>query len=257
MTEDQWKDIVDFVADAMLAHTRPFCTPLGTETEDLVRLVGSGTYMKREERRILLTCEHVARQQPIHHRFYGSNNIFKCSEEAWVMEKHPIDAALVPIETNVWESCQHQAVAVPYERFALTHLPSSAEELLFFRGYAGENAHYGFGVHETNASGYCSQEKKETGDQDIFELFWEPKHTQFTANTQTEARVAMKFDDPQGMSGSLVWNTRYLETINAGHEWTPANAAVTGLLRRWDDKTKTLLVWRVEHLRTWLEAKRA
>lgn len=58
------------------------------------------------------------------------------------------------------------------------------------------------------------------------------------------------------MSGSLVWNTRYLETRESGRNWSPDDAVVTGLLRRWDEKTKTLLVYRVEHVRTWLDTQR-
>jgi hypothetical protein len=45
-----------------------------------------------------------------------------------------------------------------------------------------------------------------------------------------------------------------LEVQAAGGQWTPDDAVVTGLLRRWDTGTKTLLVFRVEHLRAFLEA---
>ncbi|MBA8845725.1 hypothetical protein FHW02_003811 [Ochrobactrum sp. RH1CCR137] len=69
-----------------------------------------------------------------------------------------------------------------------------------------------------------------------------------------QARRAMMAQDSGGFSGSLVWNTRYLECVSAGREWKPEQAVVTGLLRRWDTSTKTLLAWRVEHLRAWLEA---
>jgi hypothetical protein len=36
--------------------------------------------------------------------------------------------------------------------------------------------------------------------------------------------------------------------------WRPEDAAVTGLLRRYDASTGTLLAWRVEHLLAWLRA---
>ena len=71
-------------------------------------------------------------------------------------------------------------------------------------------------------------------------------------NTET-----LKFENACGFSGSLVWNTRYLEVTRQNLEWSPEDAVVTGLLRRWDQETKTLLVWRVEHLRMWLDAKAA
>lgn len=253
MTPAQWMAINNSVTDAMLAHTRPFGTPLGTATDTSVRLVGSGAYMTREDRHLLLTCEHVAREQPIHYRFHGSEDVFE-HREAWTMDRHPIDAAFATIGDTAWAACAHRAATIPYGRFARVHQIVEPAELLFFRGYAGENARYAFGVHETNATGCCTQEKKGTGDAQIFELFWEPQNTKFTSGTPSEAQAAMKLDDARGFSGSLVWNTRYLEVTNAGGTWSPDDAVVTGLLRRWDQQTRTLLVWRVEHLRHWLDS---
>jgi len=62
----------------------------------------------------------------------------------------------------------------------------------------------------------------------------------------------VRFENPAGLSGSLVWNTRYCEANRNGAVWNPEDAVVTGLLRRWDTETKTLLVLRVEQLREWL-----
>jgi hypothetical protein len=254
MTPGEWKKINDQVTDAMLAHTRPYVTPLGTETDRLVRLVGTGSYVQHEARRILLTCEHVAREQPMHHRFHGCDDVFR-HPGPWTMDKHPIDAAFAAIEDPVRRASVHQADAIPLSRFAQWHRLSQPEEMLFFRGYAGENAHYAFGVHQTNGSGYCTQEKIDTGDHAIFELFWEPENTQVTAGTSAEAKAEMRWEVPRGFSGSLVWNTRYLEVTGQGEDWSPEDAVVTGLLRRWDEDARTLLVWRVEHLRTWLNLK--
>ena len=256
MTPTQWKQINDQVTVAMLAHTRPFVTPLGTETETTIRLVGTGSYIQRNECRTLLTCEHVAREQPTHYRFHGSDDVFE-HPGPWTMDKHPIDAAFAPISDAAWGASAHRAATIPFTRFAAAHSIVEQAELLFFRGYAGENAHYAFGVHQTNGSGYCTQEKKDTGDGQIFELFWEPGHTQFTSETSPDVRAEMKFENACGFSGSLVWNTRYLEVTRQNIEWSPEDAVVTGLLRRWDQETKTLLVWRVEHLRMWLDAKAA
>tara|TARA_R100000501_G_C2630688_1_gene126173 strand:- start:5867 stop:6649 length:783 start_codon:yes stop_codon:yes gene_type:complete len=253
VTSEEWVAIQSSVTDAMLAHTTPFGTPLGTASDTSVRLIGSGAYVTREDRRLLVTCEHVARETPIHYRFHGSDNVFE-HREIWTMDPPPIDAACTVINDNAWMSSDHSAAAIRYERFATCHKIVEPAELLFFRGYAGENAHYAFGVHETNASGYCTQEKKGTGDQEIFELLWEPQHTEFTSGTTSQAKSAVRFDDARGFSGSLVWNTRYLEVTKTGRSWSPDDAVVTGLLRRWDQQTKTLLVWRVEHLKRWLES---
>ncbi|MER9387797.1 hypothetical protein [Mesorhizobium sp. M0435] len=187
----------------------------------------------------------------MHYRFAGSDSVFE-HQGPWTMDPPPRDVAFAPIEYPAWRACQHQAAAIPYSRFALAHQIVEPAELLFFRGYAGENAHHGFGVHDTSGSGYCTHEKKGTGDDHIFELIWEPENTQFTASVSPEARKAMKFTDARGFSGSLVWNTRYLE-VSRHRQWTSQDAVVTGFLRRWDQESKTLLAWRVEHLRAWLD----
>lgn len=256
MTPQQWKTICDKVSDDMLVHTRPFVTPLGTESPLSVRLVGTGSYVVRKNHRLLITCEHVARIQPMHYRFNGNEDVFE-HRGPWTMDKHPIDAAFAPITDLAWAACPHQAEPISYDRFAWYHAPADRAEILFFRGFSGENSHYAFNVHQTNGTGYATQEKEMSGDDQVFELFWEPENTELTSQTTTEAAAEMKIENAGGFSGSLVWNTRYVEVTQQGGQWTPEDAVVTGLLQRWDQDTRTLLAWRVEHLRNWLETKGA
>lgn len=236
----------------MRAYTRPFVTPLSLETPQTVRLSGTGSYVLLPERkRILLTCEHVSRNKPVDYRFHGSDDVFR-HPGPWREDPAPIDASFAEISTGMWGATAHSADEVSIASFASRHQVVDPAELLFFRGYAGENAGFAWNTHQANSSGYCSQEVKGGGDNEIFEMFWEPQQAQLTTGTPDDARAAMKFDDPQGFSGSLVWNTRYREVTVSGAAWSPVDAVVTGLLRRWDTQTKTLLVWRVEHLRQWL-----
>ena len=65
-----------------------------------------------------------------------------------------------------------------------------------------------------------------------------------------EERSKVKHENARGLSGSLVWNTRYLEVMKAGGQWTPTDAVVSGMAQRWDDEAETLLIYRVEHIRT-------
>lgn len=250
MTPAEWEKICDQVTDAMLVHTKPFVSPLSSETDEEVRLIGTGTFVQGNKLRIL-TCEHVAREQPIHFRFKGSDRVF-LQDAPWTSEKNPIDAAFSELKKCHWNACNHQSNAIPLNRFARSHATSSQAELLFFHGYAGENAAHAFGVHNANGTGYCTQEKKDSGDAEIFELFWEPENTQLSSGTPSSAGRQMLFEVAGGFSGSLVWNTRYVEVTSLGREWTPDDAVVTGLLRRWDEKTKTLLVWRAERFLEWL-----
>lgn len=248
----RWQATVDGVADAMRVFTRQFVTPLSLENPQTVRLSGTGTYVMLPARsRIVLTCEHVSRLKPVDYRFYGSNDVFR-HPGPWREDPDPVDAGVAEISDVQWGATSHSAGEVSIASFAFRHLVADPAELLFFRGFAGQNAAFAWNTHQTNSSGYCSQEVTGAGDSEIFEMFWEPQQTQFTAETPDDVRAAMRFNDPQGFSGSLVWNTRYREVTAGGGNWSTADAVVTGLLRRWDTKTKTLLVWRVEHLRQWL-----
>ena len=103
-------------------------------------------------------------------------------------------------------------------------------------------------------TGYSSQEKEvEAIDRQVFEMFWEPNKTTFSEGTTEEEKYIIKYDDPQGFSGSLVWNTRYVERMSAGKDWSPEHAVVSGLLVEWNPCTKTIIALRVEHVRSWLE----
>jgi hypothetical protein len=253
VTSEEWNAAKHRVTDEMRSFSEPFVSPLTVETPETIRLEGTGSYVQRTNGRLLLSCEHVAREQPIHYRFNGSDATYE-HPGPWTMDRHPFDVAFARITDRQWAVMQHRAESIPSTKFADLHRISHKEELLFFRGYAYENSAYGFGQHDANGTGYCSQEVAGAGDDQLFELFWDPQQGQITTGTTAEAASAMSFDDPGGFSGSLVWNTRYLEMTAAGKAWSPEDALVTGLLRRWDDKTKTLLVWRVEHLSAWLRA---
>ena len=62
----------------------------------------------------------------------------------------------------------------------------------------------------------------------------------------------MKYEDPRGFSGAMVWNTRFIEAHASGEAWSPEMAVVTGVLNRWDRDANTLLVLPIERFNGWL-----
>lgn len=248
---NKWAKTSSSVCDAMKLHTRPFIAPLSRETAENVWLEGTGTYISIHDRRLLLTCEHVSSVVPIDYRFYGSENVYRVKRN-FVASKS-IDVAFTPLSEPAWDATDHQAKTISVARFADEHRIVDRGELLFIHGFSGENSVYAFETLMTNASAYVSQQKEDVvPDEKIFEVFWEPQETTFTKAATDAERKSVRFENSAGLNGSVVWNTRYCETIRNGTVWTPEDAVVTGLLRRWDTGTKTLLVLRVEHLRKWL-----
>ena len=260
MTDDesaarkQWDKSCSDVTDAMKVHTRPFIAPLSKETEDRVWLEGSGSYVCLDRHRVLLTCEHVSLTGPLDYRFNGSEVVYRVSQG--IVESKSLDISFAPLSDQAWNATRHQADTIPYERFAYKHRLVNRGELVFFHGFSGENSGFALEALTSNASAYLSQQKEDVApDDEIFEVFWEPQETAFTETTSQAVRKNVRYNNSGGFSGSLVWNTRFVEMTEMGKEWTPDDAVVTGLLRRWDTSTKTLLVLRVEHLRKWLEEK--
>ena len=249
-----WWSVIEEVTEAMRNHTRQFVTPLSMDRAALnkVTLEGTGNYVMIYGNRAIVTCEHVATRGELNFGFYGSAEVFGYRGQ-WHMDSPLVDLAVAPMTDAMWAKVPHQANSIPYERFAPQHSICDSAELVFFLGFADENSAYGFGQFDAPGSAYLSQEKAGAGDANYFEMFWQPKDIQYTPDTTHEERSKVKHENARGLSGSLVWNTRYIEVTKAGKRWTPDAAVVTGIAQRWDDVTETLLVYRVEHIRKWIE----
>lgn len=240
----QWLALCDRVADLMKVYTRPF-VPILAGTE-----IGTGTFVEKDGA-MVLTCAHVAKFEP-HAHYVDETGSTEICPGAWHAEPAAtVDAAYAPIDASEWSKISARARLLSISTFAKCHSPVP-RELLFFRGIAGENAAYisGLGA-DVVLTGYCSQEKEHTGDANIFEILWDPCEIALTTGTEGEVRSRVKHDNPAGFSGSLVWNTRFVEQGCNLSSWKPDDAVITGLLRRYDASTGTLLAWRIEHLLAW------
>lgn len=260
MDEEKWMALSGFVTDRMKEYTRTVVTPLVFQQDGKPPRIGTGTYIElgREVTATVgvVTCEHVARYQPLWHSPFPSKDVFPLTGTA-LADAEPIDASIIMMDQASWQSEAGEAGEaehLPNSMLSQSHNPVP-DELLFFRGIAGENAYLGFGGFDGILTGYCSQIKRGTNDDRIFELIWDPDKTQITPGTDQSVRERLKYHNAEGFSGSLVWNTRFVELGCDVNEWTPADAVVTGMLKRWDEKTKTLLALRVEHINAWLTGK--
>jgi hypothetical protein len=61
--------------------------------------------------------------------------------------------------------------------------------------------------------------------------------------------------DPPGISGCLVWNTRFVECFNQGKEWAPGCADVAGIVWFWNEDD-VVAVTRVEYVRSFVDRGR-
>lgn len=242
MTKDEWDSCCSSVVDKMLAYVRPFVAPLSNETEHDVRLIGTGTFVDGAAGATILTCEHVVREGPLNYRPFGDDKVFAYRGD-WITRRDPVDAAWTSSPITLPKMMVHS------DQIATKHHLVRPEELLFFFGYSGENSTYAFDTHNTNGCGYLTQMNQnavsESGD---IELLWPNGEQKWSDKTTDEARNSIRFNDPAGFSGSLVWNTRFLEAGADLGKWEPKMARATAVLKRFVPEDNVLLATPIEAL---------
>jgi len=133
----------------------------------------------------------------------------------------PSDTAVVKVSRSAWEEKGKATSAVSFDRFSNVHAPVE-RELLFFIGFAGERSKSLYGMLVTRGTPYTSQEPEgaETPDypEHEFHILYPMGLIEDLGEKQKDAPF------PPGFSGSLVWNTRYVETtkmVKNGRQRTP------------------------------------
>lgn len=246
MTEEEWKETCDKITGAMLEFARPFACPLSHGTDKAVRLVGTGNLVEVDSRPTIITCDHVAVEAPLNYRFMHSQDVF-AYRESWLSEKEPTDVA--------WTSAQIAPISnkhkpISSKCISLKHSAEFRGELMFFFGFSGENSSFAFDHHVTNGIGFLTQQAEPVrSDIEDIELIWPSGRQEWSTSTTEAAKKAVRFNDPRGLSGSFVWNTRFIESGATLDSWNPLESRVTGMLKRFDDKRSLLLATPIQKIR--------
>ena len=120
-------------------------------------------------------------------------------------------------------------------------------EIMYFYGYSGQNTVFAFDVLESKATGYCLQLNNDMQkDPYSAELLFKRCQLQFSNGTQDQAKKEIRYDDPRGLSGSLVWDTQYVSSINRKQNWSPKQSKVIGVLKRFVPDEDILLFTPIE-----------
>jgi len=246
----QWEQISADTAIQMLEHIKPFITPISRVlSENEGEHLGSGSYFEIEANKYIITNEHVAKHlnnNSLTHQFYNNDHIFRLTNPAFA-DPAPIDVAISRIEEKNWNFCAHEALAIPFNRFAKKHAPFKYE-LLFFAGYSGERSKFLFGHLIAPGTPYLTQEGPfpngvdEANPNFHFSLHYSPD---LAKNIDDSSHLP----DPHGFSGSLIWDTKRVTCLQAGKEWSPELAEVTGIVWGWPSSDASILATKVEHLK--------
>lgn len=243
------KDDVAHVTDQMRAFTKPFYGPISYEPDErTVCHSGTGNFVEFFEKKFILTCAHtVLAKNKLAFRLPGTEE-YLAAPLKFASVDPPWDAAIGRLSDAVWYGKRHEARTVRDNQFEPMH-SADKRELLFFKGYAGENSKFAFDTLKTDGTAYVTQ---------VAEIPASPREQRFFffLSHKPEETVFMDFkvlfQSPEGFSGALVWNTGYVEARVRDQPWQPDMAKVVGMVCRWITGDPGIKVLRVEHLRSWL-----
>lgn len=250
-TEAQWQSAMPAVVHDMTAflsaRRAPVFKDYGTHGEGW----GSGSFLQLGGRVFILTNEHVAYarspSQDLASQLHQQEDIWR------IVGKHvdfplPLDLALLPVPVSMWATT-HGSVAIGVEQIAIAHDPVEGE-LLAFSGFAGERVHFHFETLFSEA--VCSTAREvplprdaRFSDRFHFGLDYRPDLAEDVIGTKG-------LPLPPGLSGSTVWNTRFVEAKIADQPWTPDMALVTGVVWGWPTDRGCVVATRAEYVRSFL-----
>jgi len=238
VTEQKLLELVAAMRDHVDQFISPICATLEDETGvQFGKVVGSGTFVSLRGEPWIVTNEHVARAQAEHvlAHFRGNDMYAAAIVHGFVCLSPPEDMALARIEPSMLEGAEK--IPLPLDRVATEFSPIEGE-VLFVMGYPGKRSHFSAlaGGLQTWPLPFATDVAAlpEGTDNAMFFALDYPAGDQVVGLDGKRTSLS----EPKGLSGSLVWNTRYVQRGNA---WTPADAVVCGILQLWDQGNQLLI----------------
>lgn len=209
-------------------------------------------------RNYIVSCKHVVLEDtPGQLRGFGYHmfaaDVMLRHVGIWDVPRDPVDIAVV--EMDRWYKVNHRAKTIESTLLAENHNPVEGE-LLFLIGFAGENALSFGNTFQPMHTSFCTQEIPGSRSSGFFDMHWDAENSSFTEDASPEMKRDLKHNNPAGLSGALVWNTRFVEIeANGGGRWSAADAQVTGILARHHAARKAISGITIEKFRDWLVAR--
>jgi hypothetical protein len=264
MTNLEWSERCASVKDAMREWVKHYVTPISMSVEHGHGVSwGTGTYLDISGKHILLTNNHVVTGLPNDARLAHlpdptDDYVAICSR--WSREPYPIDAASAAISDVGSDGMK---MPVPYN-LVESRFSAEQDELLFWIGFPGFTAErheaptdarqrmtrFG-GPLETVGLPFLSQvmrdwngESEGAFDPDFHIAVHYPNAAQRSANGPVATLLNAK-----GMSGSLLWDTKYVASNRKSLSWSPNDARVCGLVWGALDDPEVVIATKIESVR--------
>jgi len=236
MTGGEWESLCSFVRDEMSAYVSTVVTPLSA-SQDFQRgqALGTGNYVSLRGRPYLLTNEHVVREALGFHIAHlpGPTDDYILCNRPFLAERWPIDVALTRV------GFVHQRSVVPAAHLDCTYTPVT-HELLFWLGFPGSKATRHEAVTELNTRYTWFGGPLEIPGIRVLSQqvpFPTPGLREYDADKHVvvhyPARASRNAGEPpvdvpnaKGMSGSFLWDTKFVACTSAGEQWSADKARV-------------------------------
>ena len=249
------------VLDAMATYTFASLTQISGGSDDgSAKLVGTGTFLRFNERTFILTAGHVVHElrttnadgSPVYDAgslfSVGNGRLLERMSGTWKYWGPPQDLALMEIAQTAFPNIDR----VPVSELMLA--PDTRDlnnDIYFLHGFPGDKSRYtpiGQGV-ESKSLPYAGWLADSMASEYVPEIHFAISYPPLGTTDSTGAPADLP--KPHGLSGSLIWKTNRLA---AGTAWTPHDARVVGLALCYDQVSQCILATRVEYLKGMLRA---
>lgn len=201
----------------------------------------------------ICTCEHVANFQSKGHlgySCYGSDGGVSVGSN-FSLYPLPVDFATASLDSS-WGVVEHKGECIPQSMIATKHSPIEGEYLYFY-GFPGSDAKAYFEEHYIQGTGVFLHEiefvqellEEESRADPAVHICMSLSPAEAVPLTPQTGELPL----PHGMSGSALWNTRYLEVTSAGQSWSPEDARLTGIVWGASQKAEVVVATPIERFR--------
>lgn len=211
---------------------------IGVKTNGDKYLIGSGSLVIVNDNCFVSTNEHVTRKKESYRLIVSTYDELEHNVTSLVEEIEPVDSSLIGFNSSDNYISQSISTELINNSFQCVK-----REVLFFNGYAESNSKQLSEPLLSNPTPYLGQL-----DEDKI-----PYAGTVEIGYRTELATMIKPNDkplplPPGLSGSLVWNTNFVNCLKLGLNWSPAYSRVVGQLKRWKKGSNTVIVNRIENI---------
>ena len=214
---------------------------------------GTGWFVEKCGHPHICTCEHVAKYQAkglIGYAPTGGDFGVSVGKNAFFLSPHPVDFAIADIR-KTWDLITHKGKCIPQCLFDSKHQPVEGE-YLYLQGFPGADSKalfeqhnvLGLGayLHEIAPPPELSSETPTFCNGYHICMAWNP------ANATPLTAAASVLSVPGGLSGSVLWNTRYKECIDQDREWSIQDIRATGIVWGASSKAGVVTATPIEHI---------